>query len=136
MQKFEPGVFFENAMKHYRHARDKHPYFADRLSYSERTGDDIKDPIRAKYADRLLRLRRRFVREASEMGCLMAESVLDCEIAEVYSALAHGDTANAVEECYDVIAVIMRMIDVLQGRQALGKPMKRKTNKKENEHEN
>ena len=133
MQKFKPGVFFENAMKHYRHARAKHPYFADGISYSERTGDDIRDQIRAKYANGLLTIRRRFVREASDIGCIMAECVLDCEIAEVYSALAHGDTAHAVEECYDVIAVIMRMIDVLQGRQALGKPMKRKTNKKENE---
>ena len=133
MQKFKPGVFFENAMKHYRHARAKHPYFADGISYSERTGDDIRDQIRAKYANGLLTIRRRFVREASDIGCIMAECVLDCESAEVYSALAHGDTAHAVEECYDVIAVIMRMIDVLQGRQALGKPMKRKTNKKENE---
>lgn len=116
--------FLERAMVHYRHARDKHPYFADRLSYSERIGDDIRDPIRAKYADELLARRRRFVREASEIGCIMAECVLDCEIAEVYSALAHGDTANAVEECYDAIAVLMRMIDVLQGRQALGKPNK------------
>lgn len=136
MQKFEPGVFLENTMKHYRRARAKHPYFADGISYSERTGDDIKDPIRAKYADGLLAFMRRFVREASEMGCIMAECVLDCEIAEVYSALAHGDTAQAIEECYDAIAVLMRMIDVLQGRQALGKPRKRKTNKKENEHEN
>lgn len=116
--------FLERAMVHYRHARDKHPYFADRLSYSERTGDDIRDPIRAKYTDELLALRRRDIREASEIGRIVAERVLDCEIAEVYSALAHGDTANAVEECYDVIAVIMRMIDVLQGRQALGKPNK------------
>lgn len=116
--------FLERAMVHYRHAREKHPYFADRLSYSERTGDGIKDPVRAKYADELLTLRRRFVRGASEMGCLMAECVLDCEIAEVYSALAHGDTAQAIEECYDVIAVLMRMIDVLEGRQALGKPNK------------
>ena len=115
--------FLGKAMVHYRHARAKHPYFADGLSYSERTGDDIRDTIRAKYADGLLTLRRRFVREASEIGCIMAECVLDCEIAEVYSALAHGDTANAVEECYDVIAVIMRMIDVLEGRQALGKPV-------------
>ena len=116
--------FLERAIVHYRHAREKHPYFADRLSYSERTGDDIRDQFRARYADRLLRLRRRFIRNASEIGGLMAECVLECEIAEIYSALAHGDTANAVEECYDVIAVLMRMIDVLQGRQTLGKPNK------------
>ena len=116
--------FLGKAMVHYRHAREKHPYFADGISYSERTGDDIRDQFRARYADRLLRLRRRFIRNASEIGCLMTECVLECEIAEIYSALAHGDTANAVEECYDVIAVLMRMIDVLQGRQTLGKPNK------------
>lgn len=40
--------FLGKAMTHYRHARDKHPYFADGISYSERTGDDIKDPNQGK----------------------------------------------------------------------------------------
>lgn len=120
------GKFLEKAMAHYVHAREKHPYFADRLSYSERIGDDIRDTIRANCADGLLANKRRFIRKMSEAGCLVAECVLDCEIAEVYSALMHGDTAHAIEECYDVIAVIMRMIYVLQGRQALGKPNKDK----------
>ena len=55
---------------------------------------------------------------------LSAEAVLNCELAEVYEAYARGDTAHAVEECYDAIAVLLRMIDVLEGRQALGDPAK------------
>lgn len=36
---------------------------------------------------------------------------------------ATGEAA-AVEECYDTIAVLLRMVDVLEGRQKLGKPNK------------
>lgn len=31
-------------------------------------------------------------------------------------------TKLAVDECYDCVAVMLRMIDVLEGRQPLGKP--------------
>lgn len=44
--------------------------------------------------------------------------------AEVCNAIARGDNAHAVEECYDTIAVLLRMVDVLEGRQCLGKPEK------------
>lgn len=37
-------------------------------------------------------------------------------------AIANGNTAHAVEECYDAISVLLRTIDVLEGRQKLGKP--------------
>ena len=32
------------------------------------------------------------------------------------------EAAAAVEECYDAIAVLLRVIDVLEGRQPLGRP--------------
>ena len=41
---------------------------------------------------------------------------------ETLEALANGDKAHAVEELYDMIAVCLRTIDVLEGRQKLGKP--------------
>ena len=33
-----------------------------------------------------------------------------------------GHPELAVEECYDAIAVLLRVIDVLEGRQELGRP--------------
>lgn len=44
---------------------------------------------------------------------------LNCE---VFHALAYGDKAQAVEELYDCIAVCLRTIDLIEGRQPLGKP--------------
>jgi len=49
-------------------------------------------------------------------------SLLICETREFEEAMTLKDTAAAVEELYDVIAVCMRIIDVLEGRQELGRP--------------
>ncbi|MGN0845251.1 MAG: hypothetical protein ACI4QT_08555 [Kiritimatiellia bacterium] len=52
------------------------------------------------------------------------DDILDCELWEIYDALAHDDKAQAVSECYDAIAVLMRTVDVLEGRQPLEEPKK------------
>ena len=41
---------------------------------------------------------------------------------EAIEAIANGDTVNAVEECFDAIAVLLRVIDVLEGRQKIDNP--------------
>lgn len=97
---------------HYDHARAKHPYFADKM-YAEE-----EEPYFVDNADSRLSLWRSFV----SLGMIDAETVLFCEFAEVRHAYAHGDKAAAVEECYDAIAVLLRMVDVLEGRQELGSP--------------
>ena len=104
---------------HYDHARAKHPYFCDKLFQPER---NEASSIRV----RAIALKgMRVLCTVQEMfHVLSAETVLDCELAEVYEAYARGDTAHAVEECYDAIAVLLRMIDVLEGRQAFGDPAK------------
>ena len=101
---------------HYDHARKKHPYFCDRMlpAWAE---SNIKDHIQRALEDRRARLK-----QGAGDGNLMWNEVLDCECWEVTEALAHGDTAHAVEECFDAIAVLLRAIDVLEGRQKLGKP--------------
>lgn len=38
------------------------------------------------------------------------------------NAIIHGDVENAIKEAYDVNAVTLRIIDVLEHRQQLGKP--------------
>ena len=54
----------------------------------------------------------------------MWDTLLNCGVWEVHDALLHGDNAHAVDECYDAIAVLLRVVDVIEGRQALGKPNK------------
>ena len=100
---------------HYCHARAKHPHFADRLFIDD--GD-------AKWAKRDLESVRMILDIEREQGRVYAETLANCEVAEACEAFASGDKAAAVEECYDAIAVLLRMVDVLEGRQELGKPNK------------
>lgn len=101
--------------QHYLHAKEKHPYFADRM-YEERDIDTAK---------RSLKTWRTRIRDEIESGNRCAETLLNCELCEVAEAYFSGDKAKAVEECYDAIAVILRMVDVLEGRQTLGNPEKK-----------
>lgn len=113
---------------HYRNAKEKHPYFCDGI-----TGGNVYGLVsenshkwsyhcQHEYYSGELRLRRDEVLHRSKNGTLKAEHVLACEYHEMLEAYARRDTAAAVEECYDAIAVILRVVDVLEGRQALGRP--------------
>lgn len=95
---------------HYDHARAKHPRFADLMCIKEEEPSFVND------ADSRLDIWRTI----TSLSKTDAESVLMCEFAEVRHAYAHGNKAAAVEELYDAIAVLLRMVDVLEGRQALG----------------
>ena len=97
--------------EHYEHARRKHPYFAHTL-FLEASDESAaaRTLVRTRFC---LNCERR-------VGEVVAETVLNCEICEAIHALACGDKAHAVEEIYDAIAVLLRMVDVIEGRQALG----------------
>lgn len=96
--------------KHYTHARMQHPYFADRfMGQSDRWG--------AKHE---LEKYRRYLESAIQYKGVTTLNVLRCELAEIYEAAARDDKTQAVEECYDAIAVLLRMVDVLEGRQEFG----------------
>ena len=97
--------------EHYAHAIEKHPYFCDDIAC-----------ISEQDADTLLKIRRSVLKELERVGDVEAVNVTQCELFEVVQAYAHGDIAHAVEECYDTIATLLRTIDVLEGRQELGKP--------------
>lgn len=95
---------------HYAHARKKHPYFCDIITCLSDCGADTHLSIyRARLAEEL------------KAGDVETGTLLICEFYEAIQAYKHGDTAHAVEECYDAIAVLLRIIDVLEGRQELGK---------------
>lgn len=98
--------------EHYEHAKAKHQYFADAMLYSNDTSH-IKETLSIYRSD---------LKESIKKNYVWTEQILKCEIYEVYDAWSRGDTAQAVAECYDVIAVLLRMVDVLEGRQELGKP--------------
>ena len=97
----------------YCHAKRKHPYFADMLFLWD--DNDVEE------AKRYLESVRMLLNIERKQGRVYAETLANCEVAEVCDAIARGDKAAAVEECYDAIAVLLRIVDVLEGRQALGK---------------
>ncbi len=103
---------------HYYHAKDKHPHFCDRLV--EDVGNNQE--VAKRTATIILQSWRDTLAKRVRDEISTPFDVLQTEIAEVYQAVVHGDKAAAVEECYDVLAVLLRMIDVLEGRQPIGKP--------------
>ena len=112
----EETYHISNILKHYAHAREKHPYFCDWVKPDATNDKDTK-----RVASGLAYVRKR-LKDAIDRHNLGWDDLLDCEVWEVLDALVKGDTAHAVEECYDAIAVLIRTIDVLEGRQKLGKP--------------
>ena len=109
---------------HYDLAKEKHPYFCDAiapvdLDEARRKGTlaDFQENISQSLADV-----RNEVACDTRNGRLTWELLLLCKSWEICEDIANGDTARAVEKCYDAIAVLLRTIDVLEGRQALGKP--------------
>ena len=111
------------ALCHYANAKEKHPYFCDMIAPVDLDKED-KEGL----ADYREAVKRRLSDMRSDIEVLIKNGELDwsdlvlCELWEVDEAIADGDKAQAVEECYDAIAVLLRTIDVLEGRQKLGKP--------------
>lgn len=118
---FNAQSFIDNhAMRitdHYLHAREKHPYFCDWVGPKYQVTAEEKLGIKFGLAKA-----REFIKSEIEKQHLGWEALLHCKIYECVDALANGDKAQAVEELYDCISVCLRAIDVIEGRQALGKP--------------
>lgn len=107
---------------HYAHAREKHPYFCDKLLPNRvraciMEGDDVYQAIVAN-----LKFARRVIEVSKKNNNTTWFEILNCEVLEALETIASGDTAAAVEELYDCVALLLRTIDVLEGRQPLGKP--------------
>ena len=102
--------------EHYDHAREKHPYFCDKL-FVESGRSDFKVEAKEKLYEC-----RKTVDLLKTAGRISSEWLLECEFAEAKEAYANGDMSAAVEECYDAIAIILRVIDVIEAQKMLGKP--------------
>lgn len=105
----------EKIKEHYDHAREKHPYFCDIICH-DKTHFDGASFLLDDYRQRIK------CSIASETLCW--SDLLGCEMYEALVEIGNGKTAAAIEECYDAIAVLLRVVDVLEGRQQLGKPDK------------
>lgn len=105
--------------QHYAYARLKHPDFCNWILPRNAT-KDVKDKI----AYNLLRVRER-IAEAEEKGVLGWDDILDCQMWKVFDSLAKGDNPKAVKTMYKMVAVILRTIDVVEGRQELKKGKRR-----------
>lgn len=110
----------EKIREHYIHAQQKHPYFCDEL-----IPQDIDESILGAAISRELASSRIDIKKSIEKGDVSFSALLNCEVWEIHEAVFCRDTTAAVEECYDAIAVLLRTIDVLEGRQALGDPAKK-----------
>lgn len=109
----EETYHISNIMKHYAHARQKHPYFCDIIK---------QDGLPFYFAEWHLEDCRKRLVYARAANVVQWDELLDCEKYEAMVEIDHGHTAHAVEELYDCVAVLLRTIDVLEGRQTLGKP--------------
>ena len=107
-----PDGVVDKIKEHYNHAREKHPGFVDRLFLN---GGDVH---RAENEVGVFRL---VLKSEEGIEDVCAETVLRCELAEAAEAFASGDKSHAVEELYDTIAVLLRIVDVIEGRRKLGK---------------
>ena len=101
---------------HYHKARTKHrELFCDRLT-------DADDPVDSNLTyEPALTLRRAWIAADEKNGRLSAEGLLDCELLEASVEIANGDKVKSVDELYDAVAIILRAIDVIEGRQHLGR---------------
>ena len=107
-------IFHEDRVeKHYAHAKVKHPYFCDLIKSDEMPFDFVKWKLEDC---------RELLAHAKDAGVVRWDELLDCEKYEAMAEINRGNTDAAVEELYDTIAVLLRTIDVLEGRQALSKP--------------
>lgn len=105
----------EKIREHYEHARIKHPYFCDSLIPSE-----VDVPSRDEIIATNLAVARHDITSAIANGSCYYSVLLNCEVWEINEAVANGNVAAAIEESYDAIAILLRVVDVLEGRQKLG----------------
>lgn len=120
----EEARHVSSILEHYAHAKEKHPYFCDAIAPVDLDKERRKGTL-ADYQENTsysLATVRENVAVDAQKGRLTWEMLLLCEMWEVSEAIANGDTAHAVEELYDCISVCLRAIDVIEGRQKLGKP--------------
>ena len=106
-----PDDFYQRAASHYLKAVRKHPRFADALFPTA----DVAE------AGQSVQEVRDLVAHFVSNGVIDSVMLALCEIAEAQFENAMHNKSACVDELYDAVAVLMRMIAVVEGRQHLGK---------------
>lgn len=106
----------DKIIEHYNHAREKHPYFCDKITKYNKDniyhiGANIKN---CKWQIETYPNNRNIELDVTPL--------LSCRWLELVQAYVNGNYPIAIEMAYKSIAVFLRVIDVLEGQQALGKP--------------
>lgn len=63
-----------------------------------------------------------FVSCQEKDGMVKPETVLGLKVAEMHLEYAKGNLVGAAEKCYDAIAVLLHVVDVLEGRKEFVMP--------------
>ena len=105
-----PSDFAARAYEHFAKALRKHPRFADALFANPEVANAAKALADA----------RRWLAHLEAHGELDGAMLAMCELDEAQLAHAQGDKAACVDELYDAVAVLMRMIATVEGKQKLG----------------
>lgn len=122
----EETYHISNILRHYAHAHEKHPYFCDIIK---------DDGLTFDFSGWCLEDCRKRLVHSRAANAVRWDELLDCEKYEAMVEIDRGNTAQALEKCYDAIAVLLRTIDVLEGRQRLGKTITPSPNRKEKRNE-
>lgn len=112
----EETFHVSNILKHYAHAKEKHPYFCDDLL------PKLEHEEMRRHVQNVLTSIRKNLECKAQAEHVEWYNILNCEVWEVLDAMANNDKAQAIEELYDCVAVCLRTIDVLKGWQKLGRP--------------
>lgn len=91
--------FFSICKKHLTHARQKHPFFAERV---------LNNPERCDLLNEMSEMAQYYKRQITENPTL--ENVLLSEIYEFLAEAHNGNKAHALYEAADVVAVILRAL--------------------------
>lgn len=110
-------VHADPILEHYNHAIEKHPYFCDGISPF-----DIDYVQMDRTFEEVVEERRDDVAYYAKKHSLLLEHLIDCEWSEVLCECDRGNDVLAVQKLYDLAVLCLRAIDVLEGRQKLGKP--------------
>lgn len=94
-----PSQRMDEIAAHYEHAKETHPVFADILATSF--------PLLSRYY-------KAYIQARHETGECTPVDVLWGECLEVFEAVQARDKSQAVYECYDCIAVLLRLIDMIE----------------------
>ena len=102
-----PTDFYQRAASHFLKAVRKHPRFADKLHGYTSPGMARGHCVAC----------REIINSKRKCSEVFATDLLECELLEAWCAPNEQET---ISELYDAVAVLMRMIAVVEGKQRLG----------------